>query len=174
MAINPTKEVAIYTDGACRGNPGPGGYGIILVYKETKKEIAEGYRWTTNNRMELMALVKALSLLKEPCRLEITTDSKYLLGGIDEGWLESWKSKGWKTKQGSNVQNKDIWVKLDELLQPHITNFTWVKGHADNPENNRCDELAVIAATERATSIDENYEALNPKPEAQQGSGGNG
>ena len=164
MALNPTKEVSVYTDGACRGNPGPGGYGIILEYKATKKEFAEGYRWTTNNRMELMALVKALSLLKEPCRLKITTDSKYLLGGIDEGWLLSWKANGWKTKKGDNVQNRDLWEKLDELLRHHIADFAWVKGHADNPENNRCDELAVIAATERATSLDHGYEALNPKP----------
>lgn len=174
MALNPTKEVSVYTDGACRGNPGPGGYGIILEYKATKKEFAEGFRWTTNNRMELKALVKALSLLKEPCRLKITTDSKYLLGGIDEGWLHLWKSRGWKTKQGDTVQNRDLWEKLDELLKPHLSNFIWVKGHADNPENNRCDELAVVAATEKAISIDEAYEALNPKPEAQQYSGGNG
>ena len=161
----PEKEVVIFTDGAYSGNPGPGGYGTVLIFKETRKELSEGFRWTSNNRMELMALIKGLSALKEPCKLDIHTDSKYLLGGVQKGWLDAWKKNGWKTAAKTPVLNRDLWERLDELLQPHDAHFTWVKGHADIAENNRCDELAVEATKKRANSIDGAYEISNPRPQ---------
>ncbi len=162
MSGIPEKEVVIFTDGACSGNPGAGGCGTVLNYKGVRKELSEGFRWTTNNRMELMALIKGLLALKEPCKLDIYTDSKYLLGGFEKGWLEVWKKNGWKTSGKLPVQNRDLWEQLDELLNPHCVHFIWVKGHANDIENNRCDELAVNATKKHATSIDKTYERGNP------------
>ncbi len=158
-----TKSIEIYTDGACSGNPGPGGYGVILVYKNHRKEFSGGYRRTTNNRMELMALIAALTALKEPCILTIHTDSKYLMSAFQKNWISKWKSNGWKTSSKDDVQNQDLWKRLDALLHPHQFSFKWVKGHADNVENNRCDELAVAAARNGATRVDAEYEALRPR-----------
>lgn len=137
------KQVKIYTDGACSGNPGPGGWGVILMYGDRKKELSGGEASTTNNRMELMAVISALEALKEPCKVELYTDSKYVADAINLHWLESWIKRGWKRKDGP-VKNPDLWQRLIPLIERHIVKFIWVKGHADNPYNNRCDELAVM------------------------------
>jgi ribonuclease HI len=163
------KTVSLYTDGACRGNPGPGGYGIVLIYGAHRKELSAGFRWTTNNRMELTALVKALQTVKEPCRLEIFSDSKYLLSALTEEWISKWKKNGWKTASRQTVLNRDLWQELDRLLATHEPHFRWVKGHALNSENNRCDELAVVAASSGNLAVDGPYEAQNPFPDAEKG-----
>jgi len=136
------KKVTIYTDGACSGNPGPGGWGAILMYGEHKKELSGGEHSTTNNRMELISVITALEALKEPCNVTLYTDSQYVANAINLGWLESWQAKGWKRK-GGEVKNPDLWIKLVPLLEKHKVTFEWIKGHADNEHNNRCDELAV-------------------------------
>lgn len=136
------KHVTIYTDGACSGNPGPGGWGAILIYNGTEKALSGGEPETTNNRMELLAAISALEALKEPCEAELFTDSQYLEKAINAGWLAGWKKKGWKRK-GGELKNADLWQKLDGLLFRHRVVFRWVRGHADNDYNNRCDALAV-------------------------------
>jgi len=138
------KKVKIYTDGACSGNPGPGGWGAILMYGNKKKELSGGEPSTTNNRMELISVISALEALLEPCEVTLYTDSQYVANAINLGWLKSWKNKGWKRK-GGEVKNLDLWIKLVPLLETHKVTFEWVKGHADNEHNNRCDELAVEA-----------------------------
>ena len=135
------KEVSIYTDGACSGNPGPGGWGAILRYGAAEKEISGGEAMTTNNRMELTAAIRALEALKESCAVDLYTDSQYLEKAINEGWMKSWKAKGWTKKGG--LKNAELWQELDGLLHKHRVTLHWVKGHADNPYNNRCDALAV-------------------------------
>ena len=139
------KKVRIYTDGACSGNPGPGGWGAILIYGENKKELSGGEKSTTNNRMELTSVISALSALREPCQVKLSTDSQYVANAINQGWLKSWQQKGWKRK-GGEVKNPDLWIKLVPLLETHDVTFEWVKGHADNEFNNRCDEIAVAEA----------------------------
>lgn len=166
MSPTPEKKVEIYTDGACSGNPGPGGYGVILVYKGRQKELSGGFRRTTNNRMELMALIMALVALKEPCAVTIHTDSKYLMGGFEKNWIAKWKANGWKTSSKEPVQNQDLWMRLDSLLEKHITAFCWVKGHADSAENNRCDELAVEGCRGTHLPVDEGYEENPARTEA--------
>ena len=136
------KEVLIYTDGACSGNPGPGGWGTILIYKGLQKELSGGQVDTTNNRMELLAAISALSALKEPCKVQLYTDSAYLCHGFTQGWLENWKRNGWLTSQKKPVENKDLWQKLLDLNAYHQIQWNKVKGHADNEYNNRCDKLA--------------------------------
>ena len=136
------KKVIIYTDGACSGNPGPGGWGAILRYGENLKELSGGERETTNNRMELTAVIMSLSALKEPCEVELFTDSQYIVNAINEHWLDSWIKKGWKRK-GGEVKNPDLWQQIASLIKKHKVKFIWVKGHAENRYNNRCDELAV-------------------------------
>ena len=137
------KQVVIYTDGACSGNPGPGGWGAILQYKDTERELSGGEKLTTNNRMELLGAISALSALKEPCEIDLYTDSQYIANAINKGGLQGWKAKSWKRKDGE-LKNVDLWQELDKLLNTHTVTFHWVKGHADNKFNNRCDELAVI------------------------------
>lgn len=137
------KKVTIYTDGACSGNPGPGGWGAILQYNGSSKELSGGDPDTTNNRMELLGVISALSALKEPCAVELFTDSQYIANAINQSWLPSWKEKNWKRK-GGELKNIDLWQELDRLLQIHKVSFHWVKGHADNAFNIRCDELAVM------------------------------
>ncbi len=134
--------VTIYTDGACSGNPGPGGWGAILRCGTHEKEISGGERETTNNRMELLGVISALELLKRPCRVELYTDSQYIERALNEGWLRSWKAKGWRRK-GGELKNIELWQRLDGLLSQHSVTVHWVKGHADNEYNNRCDALAV-------------------------------
>ena len=136
------KKVDIFTDGACSGNPGPGGWGAILKYGEVEKEISGGEENTTNNRMELMAAIAALSLLKEPCEVDLYSDSKYIVDSISKGWLFNWEKLGF-IKNRKPVPNTDLWKKVLELIRKHSVNFIWVKGHAENEYNNRCDKLAV-------------------------------
>ena len=136
------KDVLIYTDGACSGNPGPGGYGAILIYKENKKEISGSELDTTNNRMELLAAIAALELLKEPCSVSLYTDSAYLFKGFVDGWVYNWLRNGWKTSSKKDVENRDLWERLLKLSKTHKINWNKVKGHSDNELNNKCDELA--------------------------------
>lgn len=137
------KKVTIYTDGACSGNPGAGGWGAILQYNGHEKEISGGDKLTTNNKMELLAVISALELLKEPCEVDLYSDSKYVIDSITKGWAVGWKARGWKKADKSPAKNIELWERLLNLLKIHNVTFHWVKGHADNPYNNRCDELAV-------------------------------
>ena len=136
------RHVDIYTDGACRGNPGAGGWGAILVYNGIEKELSGGEASTTNNRMELSAAIAALSALKEPCDVTLTSDSKYMIDGITKGWAKSWKSKGWRKADKSPALNPDLWDELLNLIDKHNVTFIWVRGHAGHPYNERCDKLA--------------------------------
>ena len=136
------KKVELYTDGACRGNPGPGGWGAILVYAGREKAISGGEERTTNNRMELLAAIAGMEALKEPCEIVLTSDSKYLVDAINKGWLESWKARGWKKADKSPVLNVELWQKIDELLNLHKVTFVWVHGHTGHPYNERCDKIA--------------------------------
>ena len=137
------KFVEIFTDGACSGNPGPGGWGAVLRYNGREKELSGGERDTTNNRMELTAVIKALEQLKEPCKVMLTTDSKYVSDGVSKGWAVSWQKIGWRKADKKPALNPDLWERLLELLKIHNVTINWVKGHAGHPENERCDELAV-------------------------------
>lgn len=137
------KEVTIYTDGACSGNPGPGGWGAILEYKGNRKEMSGGEEMTTNNRMELTGVICALKALREPCHVSLYTDSKYIVDGINQGWAEKWRANGWMRNKKEKALNPDLWGELLDLIKKHEVEFIWVKGHAENPHNNRCDELAV-------------------------------
>lgn len=136
------KNVNIYTDGACSGNPGPGGWAAILEFGPHKKEISGYMAGTTNNRMELFAAISALGALKEPCNVCLYSDSSYLVQAFNDHWIDNWKAKGWKTSSGSSVENQDLWFILTVLTKKHHVEFIKVKGHSDHPENNRCDELA--------------------------------
>ena len=136
------KHVEIYTDGACRGNPGRGGWGAILVYNGIEKELSGGDKETTNNRMELSAVIAALSALREPCRVTLTTDSQYVVNAIEKGWLDSWIKNKWRKSDKSAVLNVDLWQELVALLDKHSVDFVWVKGHNGHPYNERCDRLA--------------------------------
>ena len=140
------KKVELYTDGACRGNPGKGGWGAILVYAGKEKEMSGGEAKTTNNRMELMAAIAGLEALKEPCEVVLTSDSKYLTDAINQGWLTSWKMRGWKKADKSAVLNVELWKRLDDLLAKHKVTFVWVHGHTGHPYNERCDTLATTFA----------------------------
>lgn len=137
------KEINIYTDGACSGNPGKGGWGAVLVYKGTEKEILGGSADTTNNRMELTAVIEALKQLKEVCNVTLTTDSKYVCDAVTKGWVYSWKKNGWKKADKKPALNVDLWEELLPLLEKHNVTFNWVKGHNGHPYNERCDRLAV-------------------------------
>lgn len=142
------KTVTIYTDGACSGNPGPGGWGAILEYNGHAKEMSGGEPDTTNNRMELTGVIRALGQLKEPCVVELYSDSRYVIDGLQKGWAKSWKTRGWKKADGKPALNPDLWEQLLCAASRHTMHYHWVKGHADNPKNNRCDELAVKASHE--------------------------
>ncbi|SDZ92630.1 ribonuclease HI [Alkalimonas amylolytica] len=150
------KTVTIFTDGSCLGNPGPGGYGIVLRYQQHQKELSAGFLQTTNNRMELLAAIVALETLKSPCQVELFTDSQYVRLGITQ-WLPGWKRNNWRTSQKKPVKNQDLWQRLDTASQRHQINWHWVKGHSGHPENERCDELAREAATHGATAVDEGF-----------------
>ena len=136
------KTVILYTDGACSGNPGPGGWASILLYAGKTKELSGGEAQTTNNRMELMGVIAGLSALKEKCAVELYSDSQYIVNALTNGWLRDWKRRGWKRRDGA-LKNPELWQELDGLLQKHTVTARWVRGHADNEFNNRCDALAV-------------------------------
>ena len=144
------KTVTIYTDGACSGNPGPGGWGAILSYAGVEKELSGGEAMTTNNRMELTAVITALEALKEPCIVELYSDSKYVIDGLQKGWAKSWKAKGWRKADKKPALNPDLWDRLLGLTETHQMVYHWVKGHAENEKNNRCDELAVAESKKMA------------------------
>lgn len=138
-------EVEIYTDGACSGNPGPGGYGVVLKYKEHVKELSGGCESTTNNRMELLAVIKGLEALKRPCKVTLYSDSKYIVDAMNKGWVKRWQAQGWMRGKNAPAKNADLWKRILELSSKHKVTWVWVKGHADNEFNNRCDRLAVEA-----------------------------
>jgi len=142
-----SSMVEMYTDGACRGNPGPGGWGVLLRYNGTEKELYGGERETTNNRMELMAAISGIESLKRPCSVVLTTDSQYVMKGITE-WMENWKQRGWKTSDKKPVKNVDLWQRLDSVLRQHDVKWQWVRGHTGHPENERADALANRAIDE--------------------------
>ena len=137
------KEVQLFTDGACSGNPGPGGWGAVLRYKGMEKELSGGEPMTTNNRMELLAAIEGLSALKQPCRVTLTSDSKYLVDAVTKGWVYGWQKRGWVKSDKKPALNVDLWERLLPLIAAHDVRYHWVKGHAENEYNNRCDELAV-------------------------------
>ncbi|HIV87349.1 MAG TPA: ribonuclease HI [Candidatus Pygmaiobacter gallistercoris] len=137
------KQVTIFTDGACSGNPGPGGWGAILRYRGIERAISGGAAETTNNRMELTAVLQAFSLLKEPCEVTLCSDSKYVMDGLSKGWAESWRRNGWRKSDKKPALNADLWQQLLEVIRPHRIHYQWIKGHAGHPENERCDAMAV-------------------------------
>ena len=139
------KHVEIFTDGSCLGNPGPGGYGVVLKYKDKIKELSQGYKLTTNNRMEMLATIVGLQSLKEPCQITLTTDSQYVRQGITQ-WIHKWQKNNWKTASKQDVKNVDLWKLLNQQQQRHNIQWNWVKGHSGHPENERCDALARQAA----------------------------
>ena len=157
-------KVKIYTDGACANNPGEGGFGIILMYqtsdnKTVSKEFSKGYKLTTNNRMELLAVIEALNILKKPCEVELYSDSKYVVDAINQGWLDNWQAKNWKLNTKNPVKNIDLWEKYLISQKPHDIKFIWVKGHNDNEFNEKCDKLAVSARTSANLETDNGYTA---------------
>ncbi|WP_404399577.1 ribonuclease HI [Idiomarina seosinensis] len=151
-----TKTVHLYTDGSCLGNPGPGGYGAVIEYNGHVKELSQGFRCTTNNRMEMMACIEGLKVLKRSCEIIITTDSQYVKNGIEQ-WMTGWKRNGWKTAARKAVKNQDLWQQLDQQIQLHKVRWDWVKGHSGHPQNERCDELARQAASRSPEAEDVGY-----------------
>ena len=152
------KSLDIYTDGACSGNPGPGGYGVVMLYKNQRKELSEGFKKTTNNRMEVLAVIKGLEALKVPCQVTLYSDSKYVVDAITKGWVKKWKSNNWVKPDKKKALNVDLWERLLTLLDKHKVIFVWVKGHADNVENERCDFLARQAIAGGDLLDDEGFE----------------
>ena len=153
------KHVAIYTDGACIGNPGPGGYGVVLIRGENRREFSGGFRHTTNNRMELMGPIKALDPLNQGCRVTLHSDSKYVVDAIEKGWARRWKANGWMRNKRQQAVNPDLWGMLLDLCDKHEVEFRWVRGHADDPDNERCDQLANQAVLRKDLPIDKGYES---------------
>jgi len=158
------KHVTIYTDGACLGNPGPGGYGIVMMFMKHRREIARGYRKTTNNRMEVLAAIVGLEVLEEPCRVTLVSDSQYLVNAISKGWAKKWQANGWKRNKKERALNPDLWERLLAVCEGHDVEFKWVRGHAGNKENECCDRLATHAAETSATEIDSEYESQASSP----------
>ena len=155
-------KVKIYTDGACANNPGKGGYGVVLMYEKqdgtvVQKKLSKGFEMTTNNRMELLAVVDALNSLKTSCEIELYSDSKYVVDAINQKWIDSWQEKNWKLNTKNPVKNIDLWQKLLVAMKPHAIKFIWVKGHASNEYNNLCDKLAVEARSKDNLEVDENF-----------------
>lgn len=149
-------QVELYTDGSCLGNPGPGGYGVVLKYQGNQKELAQGFELTTNNRMELLACIEGLNSLTRPCHVILTTDSQYVRQGITT-WIHGWKKRNWKTANKTPVKNVDLWQKLDLVSQKHQIDWRWVKGHSGHPDNERCDDLARQAAESNQLLPDTGY-----------------
>jgi len=163
--VDEKKEVVIYTDGACEPNPGAGGYGVVLLSENRRKEISGGFRLTTNNRMEIYAAIKGVELLKFPCKVTIYSDSQYLVSAMTEGWVEKWKSRSWWRTNKEQAVNADLWKILSAICETHEVNFIWVKGHNGNPENERCDKLSYAALCQKDLPPDELYENPPPEPE---------
>lgn len=155
------KHIQLYTDGAAKGNPGPGGYGVVMLHDGKRKELSEGFRRTTNNRMELLAVIRGLESLKFPCRVTVYSDSTYVVNAVEKGWLRKWSRQKWMRTRTDPVVNPDLWKQLLPLLEQHEVKFIWVRGHANNRENERCDALAVKSAENKDLLVDEYYEA-NP------------
>ena len=153
------RLVTIYSDGACTGNPGPGGYGVVLLYGEHRRELSGGYRLTTNNRMELMGPIKGLEALKEKCKVTLYTDSMYVVDSMQKNWARRWKANDWMRNKKEQAVNPDLWARLIDLCDKYEVNFRWVRGHAGDLENERCDQLAVEAAHQTNLPVDEGYEA---------------
>lgn len=156
--MNDLKQVVIYTDGACSGNPGPGGYGVVLLYNGHRKELSGGFRRTTNNRMELLGAIEGLRALKDRCSVKLHTDSQYVVNAIEKGWAAKWKANGWMRNKKEKAVNPDLWEQLLTLCQQHKVQFVWVRGHAGNKENECCDRLAVAASLQANLPTDEGYE----------------
>ena len=156
--MNEPKKVTIYTDGACLGNPGPGGYGVVLLYNGRRKEISGGFRLTTNNRMEMMGVIVGLRALKERCSVTLYSDSEYVVNSISKGWAVRWRANGWKRNKKDKAVNADLWEQLLDLIDKHEVKMVWVRGHSGVKENERCDELSVAAAQQKNLPIDEGYE----------------
>jgi ribonuclease HI len=156
------KHIKLYTDGACSGNPGPGGYGVVLLYDSHRKELSGGFRRTTNNRMEILAAITGLEALKEPCHVTLYSDSQYLVNAVEKGWAPRWQTNGWMRNKKEKAVNPDLWERLLELCQIHKVRFEWLRGHAGHGENERCDELATGAARGPNLAIDEGYEKPSP------------
>ncbi len=154
------KHVTLYTDGACSKNPGPGGYGVVLLYDSHRKELSKGFRKTTNNRMEILAAIAGLEALKEPCRVTLYSDSQYLVNAVEKGWVRRWQANGWMRNKTERAVNPDLWERLLALCSIHQVQFKWLRGHAGHEENERCDELATSAARGPNLEIDEVYEKL--------------
>ncbi len=157
--MNGKKHVDIYTDGSAIGNPGPGGYGVILRYGQHSRELSGGFRRTTNNRMEILAAIEGLRALKEPCTVTLYTDSQYLVNALTQGWVKRWQANGWMRPKNERALNVDLWLTLLPLLEKHEVTFVWIRGHAGNPDNARCDLLARQAAAREDLPPDEGYEA---------------
>ena len=155
------KKVTIYTDGGCSPNPGPGGYGVVLVFGQHRRELAGGYRRTTNNRMELMAPIRALEALKEPCQVDLFSDSQYVVNGMMKGWARRWRTNGWRRNGKEFAENADLWSQLLDLCERHSVRFEWVRGHSGHIENECCDRLAAQAIRHAELSVDAGYEATN-------------
>jgi ribonuclease HI len=157
------KKVTIYTDGGCSPNPGPGGYGIVLIYREQRRELSGGYRSTTNNRMELTAAIRGLQALKEPCDVTLFSDSQYVVHGITKGWARTWKSKGWIKSDKRPAENIDLWEDLLNLCETHTVRFEWIRGHNGHAENECCDRLAGDASRRQDLPIDSVYEGSSKR-----------
>jgi ribonuclease HI len=154
------KQVIIYTDGACLGNPGPGGYGVVMLYEGRRKELSGGFRLTTNNRMEMKAVIEGLNALKRPCSVIVHSDSQYVVNAIDKGWAVRWRQNGWRRNKKEMAVNPDLWEELLDALLPHQVTMQWVRGHAGIVENERADRLAMAAALSSDLPPDEGYERL--------------
>jgi len=152
------KEVVAYTDGACSGNPGPGGYGVVLLWNGHRKEISRGFRHTTNNRMEMMAVIEALRTLKGPCKVTVWSDSQYVVHAVEKGWAKRWRQNDWRKSDKTPALNSDLWAELLSLLESHPARLRWTRGHAGDPENERADELAVAALRGERLEVDAVYE----------------
>ena len=152
------KRVTIYTDGACSGNPGPGGYGTVIQSGQNRKELSGGFSRTTNNRMELMAVIEGLEVLTEPCAVTLYSDSRYIVDAVNKGWAERWKANGWRRNRKEKALNPDLWGRLLELLDYHDVQIRWVRGHSGNLGNERADKLAVAASRGERLAVDEGYE----------------
>ena len=153
------NQATIYTDGSCLNNPGPGGYGVVLLYGDHRRELAGGFRKTTNNRMELMAAILGLEALKKKCRVTLYSDSQYVVNGLERGWAKRWRANGWKRNKREKAINADLWERLLDLAENHEIEFKWIRGHAGIPENERCDELALEAAQSNDLRIDAGYQS---------------